>query len=75
MALRDRYEGLLRTILQRGMEEGAFRPLDVGLTARAILSLLNWMIRWFRPEGPLRAAEVARFYFDLILRGLEDGGS
>ncbi|MDM7324641.1 MAG: TetR/AcrR family transcriptional regulator [Thermus sp.] len=75
VALRDRYEGLLRTILQRGMEEGAFRPLDVGLTARAILSLLNWMIRWFRPEGPLRAAEVARFYFDLILRGLEDGGS
>ncbi|RTH04927.1 TetR/AcrR family transcriptional regulator [Thermus scotoductus] len=74
IALRDRYEGMLRSILERGMALGVFRPLDVGLTARAILSLLNWMIRWFRPGGPLRAEEVARFYFDLILKGLEKSG-
>ncbi|WP_038069237.1 TetR/AcrR family transcriptional regulator [Thermus scotoductus] len=75
IALRDRYEGKLRSILERGMALGVFRPLDVGLTARAILSLLNWMIRWFRPGGPLRAEEVARFYFDLIIKGLEHGAS
>lgn len=75
IALRDRYEETLRTLLRRGMESGVFRQLDVALTARAVLSLLNWMIRWFRPGGPLRAEEVARFYFDLILRGLEDEGS
>jgi AcrR family transcriptional regulator len=73
VALRDRHEANLRAILRRGIEAGAFRPVDVALAGRAVLSMLNWMIRWFRPGGPLRAEEVARGYHDLILRGLEDG--
>jgi AcrR family transcriptional regulator len=72
VALRDRHEANLRTILRRGIEAGVFRPVDVALAGRAVLSMLNWMIRWFRPGGPLRAEEVARMYFDLILRGLEN---
>ncbi|TBH16057.1 TetR/AcrR family transcriptional regulator [Thermus thermamylovorans] len=75
VALRDRHEDNLRRILRWGMEQGAFRKVDVALTGRAILSMLNWMIRWFRPGGPMRAGEVAGFYCDLILRGLEDGDS
>lgn len=75
VALRDRHEGNLRRILRWGMEEGAFRQVDVALAGRAILSMLNWMIRWFRPGGPMRAEEVAQFYFELILKGLEDGRS
>ncbi|WP_019550920.1 TetR/AcrR family transcriptional regulator [Thermus scotoductus] len=75
VTLRDQYEEILRTLLRRGMEKGVFRPVDVALAGRAVLSLLNWMIRWFHPGGPLRAEEVARFYFDLILKGLEDGRS
>nr|WP_144033120.1 TetR/AcrR family transcriptional regulator [Thermus oshimai] len=75
VALRDRHEGNLRAILRRGVEEGAFRPVDVALAGRAVLSLLNWMIRWFKPGGPKRAEEVAREYFDLIHRGLHVEGS
>jgi hypothetical protein len=37
--------------------------------------MLNWMVRWFRPGGPMRAEEVARGYYDLILRGLEREGA
>ncbi|AEG33034.1 regulatory protein TetR [Thermus thermophilus SG0.5JP17-16] len=73
--LRDRHEANLRAILKRGMAAGVFREVDVALAGRAVLSMLNWMIRWFRPGGPLRAEEVARFYFDLILKGLEHGAS
>lgn len=69
--LRDRHESNLRAILRRGAEEGVFRPLDVALAGRGVLSLLNWMIRWFKPGGPLRAEEVAQAYFDLILKGLK----
>jgi AcrR family transcriptional regulator len=71
--LRDRHEANLRRILERGMEAGVFRRVDVALAGRAVLSLLNWMIRWFRPGGPMRAEEVARAYWDLVLRGLQDG--
>ena len=73
--LRDRHEENLRAILRRGVEQGVFREVDVALAGRAVLSMLNWMIRWFRPDGPMRAEEVARAYHDLILRGLERGGA
>ena len=73
--LRDRHEENLRAILRRGVEQGLFREVDVALAGRAILSVLNWMIRWFRPDGPMRAEEVARAYHDLILRGLERGSA
>jgi hypothetical protein len=75
VALRDRHEANLRAILKRGVERGSFRPLDVALAGRAILSMLNWMVRWFRPGGPMRAEEVAQGYYDLILRGLEREGA
>lgn len=75
VALRDRHEENLRAILHRGVERGVFRPVDVALAGRAALSLLNWMIRWFKPGGPMRAEEVARAYFDLIHRGLHVEGS
>lgn len=73
--LRDRHEENLRAILRRGVEQGVFREVDVALAGRAVLSMLNWMIRWFRPDGPMRAEEVARAYHDLILRGLERGSA
>ena len=75
IALRDRHEENLRAILRRGVEQGVFREVDVALAGRAVLSMLNWMIRWFRPDGPMRAEEVARAYHDLILRGLERGSA
>ncbi len=71
--LRDRHEANLRRILQKGVDQGVFRPVDVALAGRAVLSLLNWMIRWFKPGGPMKAEEVARKYWDLVLRGLQDG--
>lgn len=75
VTLRDRYEASLRSLLERGMEARRFRPLDAALAGRGILGMLNWMIRWFRPGGPMRAEEVARFYYHLLLRGLRENES
>ena len=67
---RDRYETLLRQILADGIESGDFRPVDLGTTSRAALSMLNWMVRWFDPSGPDRAADLAAAYVDLLLDGI-----
>jgi len=68
--LRERYERMLRDILAVGIEQGAFRANDPAGTGRAILSLLNWMARWFHPGGPQTAIAVARDYADLLFHGL-----
>lgn len=70
LALRDAHEGLLRRIVTDGIADGSFRPVDPATTGRAVLSLLSWMARWFRPGGPKSAEEVAQDYYDLVVNGL-----
>jgi len=67
---RDRYEGLLREIIEEGVETGEFRPVHVPTASRAALSMLNWMARWFDPTGPERATDVAARYAELLLDGI-----
>lgn len=68
--LRDDHEQALRRIIADGIAKGAFRPLDVEVTSRAVLSMLNWMARWFKPGKGRRAASFAQDYCDLMLGGL-----
>ncbi|MVW70516.1 MULTISPECIES: TetR/AcrR family transcriptional regulator [unclassified Bordetella] len=68
--LRDEYEQLLRAIIAEGIAQGEFRPVDVVATGRAVLSMLNWMARWYRPDGPQSAEAIAATYFDLLIGGM-----
>lgn len=73
VALRDAHEGLLRQILADGVADGSFRAIGEAMTGRAVLSLLSWMVRWFRPGRGKSAEEVAEEYHDLLVRGLLPG--
>jgi len=70
---RDRYEGLIRALIQEAIDAGEIRPVDVPLAGRLVLSALNWMHRWYKPEKGLAAPEIAEAYFDMILNGLKAG--
>lgn len=70
LTLRDAHEGLLRAIIAAGVEDGSFRGVDPAIVGRAVLSMLSWMARWFRPDGGKSARDVALDYYDLIVRGL-----
>lgn len=70
IAWRDRYEHLLRDILQAGIESGAMRPMDVKIAARLVLGSINWIPRWYNPEGPLKASGIAAQFCDILLDGM-----
>ncbi|WP_132256153.1 TetR/AcrR family transcriptional regulator [Paucimonas lemoignei] len=70
MRLRDEYEGLLRQIVTEAVASKSFRKVDVGTTSRAVLSMLNWMVRWFKPGSGASAEQLAGEYFDLLAGGL-----
>ena len=42
-----------------GIADGTFRTTDAAMVGRAVLSLLSWMVRWFRPGGPKSAEDIA----------------
>lgn len=67
---RRRHEGTLRAIIRDGVAAGELRPVDPAVTGRAVLSMLSWMVRWYRPGGPQSAAAIAADYHDLLVRGL-----
>jgi len=70
VALRDIYEAIFRDIVTAGIAAGDFRAGDPAVAARAILSMLNWMARWYKPGGAKRAREFAQEYAALMMRGL-----
>lgn len=70
IALRDRYENLLRQCVAEGIASGELRAIDPAIAGRFLLSGLNQMTHWHRPEGNLGVAEVMHQFLDMALLGL-----
>ena len=68
--LRKQAREILRDIIRSGAKTGAFRKTDVSTTSVAILSMLNWMLRWYNHRGPKRAIQFAADFADLTIQGL-----
>lgn len=71
--LRNAYEEILRKIVTNGIAQGVFREADAHTVSRAILSMLNWMVRWFKPGYGRSASAFASEYCELILGGVRAG--
>lgn len=67
---RDEYEKLLRQLMTDAKESGALTVGDPASVTRGILSMLNWMARWYTPGGRMSARQIAEEYFELIYNGL-----
>jgi AcrR family transcriptional regulator len=68
---RDGYEGLFQKVIAEGSAAKAFRDVDSKLTAMTLLSALNGIATWYRPDGRLTAAQIADHHIDLFLHALE----
>lgn len=60
MKQRREFELYLRTMVSEAHERGLTNPdLDVKLATRYILTAVNGVILWYRPEGPLPGEDIA----------------
>lgn len=74
--MRDRYEAAYRDTIQRGIEEGSISPEgDAGITAIFILSVLNALIRWYRPAGGRDADAISSEMWSFVAHGIGVGES
>lgn len=67
---RDAYERELRRTVERGVRAGEFRDVDPKLAVFAILGAINWIARWYRPEGELKAGAIGETFADHLMSGL-----
>ncbi|HEY0227581.1 MAG TPA: TetR/AcrR family transcriptional regulator [Mycobacterium sp.] len=64
------YESLVHSILRKGQRDGTLRPdLPVELCALALFGMINWMHRWYRPNGKWKPKEVAATFTEIFLEG------
>lgn len=68
---RDRYEGVFRRTLEDGVRQGEFaEDLDVRMATIYILSTLNAIDRWYRPEGALTRDQLVESVMEFTLGGI-----
>jgi TetR/AcrR family transcriptional regulator len=70
MTARDAYERAVRRIIERGIRDREFRKMDAKVAVFVILGAINWIARWYRPEGALHAPELGQQYADHLVRGM-----
>jgi TetR/AcrR family transcriptional regulator len=75
MAQRDEYERMVRGIIETGVSSGVFVPCDSRLVGFAILGALNWIPRWYSPDGPCTPEEIAAAFSEYFVRGLQKNSS
>ena len=67
---RDQFDHGVRAVLQEGMASGAFARADPKFLAFALLGAVNWIPRWFNPDGSASSQEIADRFADYLIAGL-----
>jgi len=70
IARRDEFERGVRQVLEEGMHEGIFQRGDPKLLAFALFGAVNWIPRWYKPEGPASSKTIADLFADFFVAGL-----
>ena len=71
LAARDAYESSFRAVVAAGVEDGSFRDdIDAKTVSILILSILNAIERWYRPEGRLDRTQLIEEVVAFVESGL-----
>ena len=67
---RDQAERRYRALVEEGIRDGSIGPCNPKIAVFALMGAINWVPKWYRPDGELSAAEVVEALVDLITTGL-----
>ena len=68
--MKDGYENAFINLIQKAMDTGKIRKSDARFVAMSVLSSLNCIHTWYKPEGKLSAEEVGEQLADMVLNGI-----
>ena len=64
------YLELVRSALEELQTEGKLEEIDITAAAFSLLGMINWLARWFRPDGRLSREQVAEEICKIALGGM-----
>jgi AcrR family transcriptional regulator len=68
--LKSAVDRRFRIYIEEGIADGTIAECDPKMTAFAIAGALNWIGRWYQPEGPLQPVEIADMIVERLVEGL-----
>ncbi|MFA9213842.1 MAG: TetR/AcrR family transcriptional regulator [Candidatus Methylacidiphilales bacterium] len=68
--LRQQYENQFTIILMDGENEDIFEQVDKKFAVLSILSTINFVNEWYKPDGKMNAEEIAGKLSNFIMGGL-----
>jgi len=68
--LKRAYLDYMRETLEELRAAGKLREVNPTVAAFSIIAAVNWLSRWYLPDGPLSAGEIAEQITDIALHGV-----
>lgn len=69
-SLRERYENLFIDTIKTGENEGVFVSFPKRFLINTLLSSINWVSKWYKPEGDMTVEEVKHTLKKILLGGV-----
>ncbi len=69
IAKRDKFDEACRQIIKDGIAAGEFQAVNWKMSYMASMGALNWIVKWYSPQGKLSLDEICEAMVDFILRG------
>lgn len=69
-AERDKFQRTFMGMIQEGIDDGSFRKTNLKMLSFAILGSVNWVARWYSPNGPLSPEEIGDALSEYLVGGL-----
>ena len=70
IALRDAFEQRMRRLVEEGIRDGSILPVNPKLAMFMLLGAVHWVTKWYHPDGPWTADDVADALIEMATRGL-----
>ena len=67
---RDRFDRGMRKVIEEGATTEIFAGVDPKLMSFAILGAVNWIPRWYSPDGPSTSQDIAERFAEYLVGGL-----
>jgi TetR/AcrR family transcriptional regulator, cholesterol catabolism regulator len=72
LTLRRAYDRLFSDAIRDGQEAGVLRPDNPVLLSYAVLGMVNWMVQWYREDGPMSLQEISAIFRQCALAAVRN---
>lgn len=70
LARRDAVSRRLRELISAGQTDGSIAGVDPKMTELFLMGAVNWMTRWYSPDGAMTGRKIAEHFITLLFEGI-----